>query len=61
LAGNLAVMSSLSAMSYITSPRRSMSMALKNFRNSVLLTFMGKEVAKRGLFQLQRTSGQSGG
>jgi hypothetical protein len=54
-------MSSLSAMSYITSPRRSMSMALKNFRNSVLLTFMGKEVAKRGLFQLQRTSGQSGG
>jgi hypothetical protein len=50
--GNLVAMASLNAMSCIISPRRSLLMALRNFNNLVLLTFMGNEVAQRGLLQL---------
>jgi hypothetical protein len=58
---NLAAMASLNDMSCIISPRRSLSMASRNFSNLVLLTFMGNEAAKRGSLWLQRTSGQPGG
>jgi hypothetical protein len=43
-------MASLNAMSCIISPRRFLPMASTNISNLVLLIFMGKEVAKRGLF-----------
>jgi hypothetical protein len=61
LAGNLARMTSLNAMSCIISPRKSLPMASRNFSNLVLLTFMGNEAVKQGSLQLQRTSGQPGG
>jgi hypothetical protein len=54
-------MASLNAVNYIIIPRRSLSMDSTNISNLVLSIFMGKEVARRGLFRLRRTSGQLGG
>jgi hypothetical protein len=59
--GKLAVTASLSAMNCIISPKRSLSMASRNFNSLALLTFMGNEATKLDLLRLQRTSGQPGG